>query len=190
MIARGAEYGNDRILMGAHYAMDVLGGRTLATYDLAHLLANDPAYLNRTLRNAQPITDYAATLKALRPAVEAALAAACGDTVAACASADIGRFNNSIRNEAFYVSTQTYGLPVVYPERADKVEDVGTLAKEAGYLLTAAYPSLTLDQANQILTDTEGPGGGFLDNGSDFGVYSRLNLFAAASRARQMSAGK
>ena len=26
MVARGAEYGNDRIIMGAHYAMDVLGG--------------------------------------------------------------------------------------------------------------------------------------------------------------------
>src|ERR1700677_2654765 len=35
MIARASEYGNDRILMGAHYAMDVLGGRTLAAYDLA-----------------------------------------------------------------------------------------------------------------------------------------------------------
>jgi PAP2 superfamily len=31
MIARGAEYGNDRIILGSHYAMDVLGGRTLAT---------------------------------------------------------------------------------------------------------------------------------------------------------------
>ena len=36
MVVRAAEYGNDRIVMGAHYAMDVLGGRTLATYDLAH----------------------------------------------------------------------------------------------------------------------------------------------------------
>src|SRR5580704_8724925 len=49
MIARGAEYGNDRILMGAHYAMDVIAGRTLAMYDLAHLLANDPAYVGQTL---------------------------------------------------------------------------------------------------------------------------------------------
>src|SRR6185437_1908807 len=40
MVTRGAEYGNDRIIMGAHYAMDVLGGRTLAAYDLAHLLSN------------------------------------------------------------------------------------------------------------------------------------------------------
>ena len=51
MVVRAAEYGNDRIVLGAHYAMDVLGGRTLATYDLAHLLANDPAYMNRPLKN-------------------------------------------------------------------------------------------------------------------------------------------
>jgi hypothetical protein len=86
-------------------------------------------------------------------------------------------------NEASYSATQTYGLPVVYPQNAGKLEDVSKLAPEAGYLLTAAFPSLTLDQANQILTETEGPGGGFLDDGSSFGVYSRLNLYAAAGRA-------
>ena len=51
MVVRAAEYGNDRIIMGAHYAMDVLGGRTVATYDLAHLLANDPAYIGRPLKD-------------------------------------------------------------------------------------------------------------------------------------------
>jgi hypothetical protein len=40
-----------------------------------------------------------------------------------------------------------------------------------------------LEQANKILTETEGPGGGFLDDGSAFGVFSRLNLHAAAKRA-------
>jgi len=88
-------------------------------------------------------------------------------------------------NEAFYAVTQTYGLPVVYPEMAGKAEDVGKVAPEAGYLLTAAFPSLSLEQANQILTETEGPGGGFLNDGSPFGVYSRLNLYAAAGRAGQ-----
>ena len=38
MLTRAAEYGNNRIILGAHYAMDVLGGRTVATYDLAQLL--------------------------------------------------------------------------------------------------------------------------------------------------------
>ena len=54
-------------------------------------------------------------------------------------------------------------------------------------MLTTAFPSLTLEQADQILTETEGPGGGFLDNGSSFGVYSRLNLYAAAGLAKRAS---
>ena len=202
MVARGAEYGNDRILMGAHYAMDVLGGRTLATYDLAHLLANDPAYMNRPLRNVATMTatseaqvpetigDFRAAVERARADLDKALEAACGDTVAVCARQDTGRFNAPAMNEAFYASTQTYGLPVTHPEMADKVEDVAALAPEAGYLLTAAFPKLSLEEANRILTETEGPGGGFLDDGSAFGVYSRLNLYAAAGRAAALSRGK
>jgi membrane-associated phospholipid phosphatase len=174
MVVRGAEYGNDRILVGAHYAMDVIGGRTLALYDMAHVLANDPAYVSQ---------DFQAAIRTARADMVAALAAACGKSVAEAAREDTGRFNNAAANEAFYDSTQTYGLAIVYPENANKIEDVGKLTPEAGYLLTAAFPSLTLEQADRILTETEGPGGGFLDNGSAFGVYSRLNLYAAAGRA-------
>ena len=50
-------------------------------------------------------------------------------------------------------------------------------------MLTAAFPTLTLAQADAILTATEGPGGGFLDNGSAFGIYSRLDLYRAAEKA-------
>lgn len=195
MITRGAEYGNDRIIVGAHYAMDVMGGRTLALYDLAHLLANDPAYLNRSLKDVAAMTatseprlsvtirDFRAAVEAARKDLDQALETACGDTVKVCARQDTGRFSAPAMNEPFYGLTQTYGMPVVYPEMAGKIEDVGKLAPEAGHLLTAAFPKLSLDEANRILTETEGPGGGFLDNGSSFGVYSRLNLYAAAGRA-------
>jgi hypothetical protein len=189
MIARGAEYGNDRIIMGAHYAMDVIAGRTLATYDLAHLLANDPAYLGRTLNGAPVIKDFQAAIKAARAAATTPLQAACGNTIEVCAREDIGRLSNPAANETFYAVTQTYNLPVVYPKNADRVEEVGKLAPEAGYLLTIAFPSLTLEQADQILTETEGPGGGFLDDGSSFGLYSRLNLYAAAGRAAALASG-
>ena len=202
MVARAAEYGNDRIIMGAHYAMDVLGGRTVATYDLAHLLANDPAYIGRPLKDfaratamSEPqvpatIEDFRAAVANARTDLTKALEAACGDTIAACARQDTGRFNAPAMNEAFYASTQTYGLPVVHPETADKMEDVGALAPEAGNLLTAAFPKLSLEEANRILTETEGPGGGFLDDGSAFGVYSRLNLYAAAGRAAAFARAK
>ena len=202
MVVRAAEYGNDRIIMGAHYAMDVLGGRTVATYDLAHLLANDPAYIGRPLKDfaratamsapqvAATIEDFRAAVANARADLTKALEAACGDTVQACARQDTGRFNAPAMNEAFYATTQTYGLAVVHPGIADKVEDVATLAPEAGYLLTVAFPKLSLDEANRILTETEGPGGGFLDDGSAFGVYSRLNLYAAAGRAAALSRAK
>jgi membrane-associated phospholipid phosphatase len=190
MITRGAEFGNDRIIVGAHYAMDVLGGRALALYDMAHLLANDPAYVGQSLFGAPAIKDFQAAVKQARAEMATALQAGCGNTIAICASEDTGRLNNPAANEAFYISTQTYNLPVVYPKISATVEDVGKLAPEAGYLLTVAFPSLTLEQANNILTETEGPGGGFLDDGSSFGVYSRLNLYAAAKRAVQAVAGK
>jgi len=190
MIVRGAEYGNDRVIMGSHYVMDVLGGRTLALYDIAHLLANDPAYLGLSVRGAAPIKDFQAAVKSARAELNAILQTGCGNTIETCATEDTGRFSNAAADEAFYDVTQTYNLPVVYSKNAAICEDVGKLAPEAGYLLTIAFPLLSLEQADKILTETEGPGGGFLDNGSSFGVYSRLNLYAAARRAKQMMAGK
>jgi hypothetical protein len=190
MMARASEYGNDRILMGAHYAMDVLGGRTLSTYDLAHLLANDPAYIGQTLKGAPVIKDYQAALKAAREDVRAALQAACGNEIRNCAQDDTGRFSNPAMNQPAYDVTQTYGLPVVYPKNFGVKEDVNKLAPEAGYLLTTAFPLLSLQEANYVLTDTEGPGGGFLDDGSSFGVYSRINLYAASLAASEWSARK
>lgn len=183
MVVRAAEYGNDRIVLGAHYAMDVVGGRTLALYDLAHLLANTPGYVG-VERGAVRIDDFRKALAEARADLTRALESGCGASIAVCARQDDGRFADPARDMAFYDSTQTYGLGVVYSRHAKGTEDVAKLAPEAGYLLTVAFPSLSLRQADAILTSTEGPGGGFLDNGSGFGVYSRLNLYAAALKAR------
>jgi hypothetical protein len=181
MIVRGAEYGNSRIVVGAHYAMDVIAGRTLAYYDLAQLLSENPAYLGQKEGKAVPVTDYAAALKSATADLRKALAAGCGHALKTCAVDDSGRFKSPAVDAAFYESTQTYGLPPVYPA---KTEDVATMAPEAGYLLTAAFPYLTLEQADHILTDTEGPGGGFLDDGSKIGVFSRLDLYKAGLQAK------
>lgn len=190
MIARGAEYGNDRILMGAHYAMDVMGGRALALYDMAHLLANDPNYVGQPLVGAPAIKDFQVAVKIARDEITKTLESACGKAVATCAREDTGRFNDPARDQTFYEATQTYGLPVVFAQNASGLEDVGKLAPEAGYLLTIAFPAITLEQADKILTETEGPSGGFLDDGSAFGVYSRLDLYAASIRAAQFEAAK
>jgi len=189
MAARGAEYGHSRILLGAHYAMDVIAGRTLALHDLAHLLANDPAYVNQ-VRRGTTIADYPAAIEDARAGLQAALSTACGDVLLVCAREDTGRFADTASLEAFIAVTLTYGLPVVHAATAVGTEDVGGLAPEAGRLLTAAFPYLSLDQANAILTETEGPGGGFLDDGSAFGVYSRLDLYSAGRKARALAPAK
>ncbi len=203
MITRAAEYGSNRIVVGAHYAMDVLGGRAVALHAVAHLLANDPAYVGQVRRNpavvnemgretnaAVTITDYRAAVDAARTDLTAFLKDACGGPIAVCAGGDTGRFRDSAANAALYDATQTYGLPVVHPQRLGTTEDVGRIAPEAGYLLTAAFPVLSLAEANAILTETQGPGGGFLDDGSAFGVYARLNLYAAAGKAAALAARK
>ena len=186
MVTRAAEYGNDRIVLGSHYAMDVLAGRTLALYDLAQLLANKPGYVG-VKREDVEIGDFPKALADARAELAAALEKACGGKITDCAEQDESRFADPAKNSAFYEATQTYGLPVVFAKNAQGTEDVAKLAPEAGYLLTAAFPSLTLAQADAILTVTEGPGGGFLDNGSAFGVYSRLNLYKAAEQAAALS---
>lgn len=184
-IVRAGEYGNSRIIMGAHYAMDVIGGRTVALYDLAQLLAENPVYLNhKTLDKAKPISNYAAALKAARTDLLKALTTGTGQSIDAAAKVDNSRFAAATTDAAFYTSTLTYGLGVVYPAQAKGTEDVATLAPEAGHLLTAAFPYLSLKQADDILTATEAPGGGFLDDGSHFGVYSRLDLYKAGLRAQ------
>ena len=165
MVARAAEYGNDRIIVGAHYAMDVIGGRATSLHALAHLLANDPAYVGQIRKNpavldtasadaskAVGVTDYRALLTAARTAMTKVLETGCGGSVAACAAQDNGRFKDAALNAAFYAATQTYGLPAVHLPTAGRPADVGAVAPEAGHLLTAAFPALTLAEANAILT--------------------------------------
>ena len=186
MVTRAAEYGNDRIVLGAHSAMDVLAGRTLAQYDLAQLLADKADYVG-VKRGEVEIDDFREALAAARADLTAAFEHACGGKIADCATQDQSRFADPTKNRAFYEATQTYGLPVVFANNAEGTEDVAKFAPEAGYLLTMAFPILTLAQADAILTLTEGPGGGFLDNGSAFGVYSRLDLYKAAEQAAALS---
>jgi hypothetical protein len=186
MLTRAAEYGNNRIILGAHYAMDVLGGRTLATYTIAQLLANKAPYVG-VKRQGLVIDNYQEALAAARAEATAVLEKQCGGKLSLCSRQDDGRFADPARNKAFYEATQTYGLPAVHQQNVGRTEDVGELAPEAGYLLTAAFPYLTLAQADDILTKTEGPGGGFLDDGSAFGVYSRLDLYRAGEEAIRLA---
>jgi hypothetical protein len=73
---------------------------------------------------------------------------------------------------------------------SDGVPVCASGASQTRYLLTVAFPNLSLSQADAILTETEGLGGGFLDNGSAFGLYSCLNLYAAGRKAMTLASSK
>jgi hypothetical protein len=159
------------------------------TGDIQSGAAKQPSLLSFPGQQQQALRDAFITGVAYELADEptAVLEKACGGKIADCAVQDQSRFADLAMDKVFYEATQTYGLPVVFANNAQGTEDVAKLAPEAGYLLTAAFPSLTLAQADAILTLTEGRGG-FLDNGSAFGVYSRLDLYRAAEQAVALSA--
>lgn len=188
---RGSEYGHSRIVIGAHYTLDVIAGRTLATYDLAQGLAGRPGY-PRGLR---------AALAAAAVELRTYLTANGCPSIAACAREPIVRSENAdvvaagaprgAPPAAAYRFRLTYGLaPLAPPDAAPE-----PVPAEAAALLETRFPYLTLEQRRDILRTTEGPSGHFLDidpvKGSllslgkgdastEAGVYSRLNLFAAA----------
>ena len=102
----------------------------------------------------ETIADFRAAVAAAQADLTKALEAACGETVAVCARQDIGRFNAPAMNEAFYATTQTYGLGVAHPEIADKVEDARRpRARSREPAHSRAFPKLSLDEAQPILTE-------------------------------------
>ncbi len=48
MLSRGSEFANSRIVLGVHYPLDVIGSRSLASYDLAQALTNPALYQQRS----------------------------------------------------------------------------------------------------------------------------------------------
>ena len=192
---RGSEYGNSRIVLGAHYALDVIAGRTLATYDLAQDLAGQPHY-------AEGVEPFPATLARAAADLRSVLKQNGCPDIALCARDPIvragdaavlrdGRLHPADPREA-YAFRLTYGLaPLGVTDRPPE-----PVPEAAGFLLQSRFPYLTPAQRREILRTTEGPSGYFLDASpidgaplaaapgptaqAQAGVYSRLDLFAAA----------
>jgi autotransporter-associated beta strand protein len=190
---RGSEYGDSRIVLGAHYPLDVIAGRTLATYDLAHDLAGTPGFAR------VPGATFRAALAAAAQELRTYLRDAC-PSIAVCAARDpVIRAENAAipgpdglrpatAGEA-YRFRLTYGLTPMGPENLPPEP----VPAEAATLLETRFPYLTPAQRLDVLRTTEGPSGHFLDvspldgrspaaegPGSEAGVYSRLDLYAAA----------
>ena len=205
LVTRGAEYGINRVVNGAHYTMDIIASRALAYHDIAQLMANDPDYMGINIKSniadytENPgtvgeflnVTDFRALIPLARAESEAILAQQSGYSIQAAVALDTSRFSDKEDNRLLYDAAMNMGLPVVYPARVGSLIDFNNLGfadpreneigANAGYLLWTRFPYLSQAQRNDVLSSTDIEGGQFLDDSlTSFGAYSRIDLFEAA----------
>ncbi|MFE4698361.1 glycoside hydrolase domain-containing protein [Streptomyces sp. NPDC056738] len=164
ILARTSEYGDNRVVLGFHYPLDVMGGRITGQATVAHRWA-DP--------------DFRKLLLEAHTEIENVLLARCeqegyGDTLAACAGDPYAGLNTT-QDVALYTRRLTYGFSQV----AKPGQTLRTPA-DAAALLTTAFPDLTTEQRVQVLEQTATDSGYPLDLTADGGAsWQRINLAAA-----------
>ncbi|MGW5056105.1 glycoside hydrolase domain-containing protein [Streptomyces sp. NPDC004096] len=164
ILARTSEYGNNRIVLGFHYPLDVMGGRITGQATVAHRWA-DP--------------DFAKLLMQAHTEMENVLLASCekegyGDTLAACAGDPYAGLSTT-QDVDLYTQRLTYGFPQV-----GKSGQTLKTPSDAAALLTTAFPNLTAEQRTQVLEQTATDSGYPLDLTADGEAsWQRINLAAA-----------
>lgn len=201
MLTRASEYGNSRIVLGAHYPLDLIGGRVIGMYDVVQMLNNNPQYTNATVNGVFGIGDVTTTsnfqtvFTAAQADVRNLLQTACGTTIAACAASGApDRFSNLAQDRADYTARLTYGLPTLSFAQAPR-EAAPAGGPDASILLATVYGgdstaakniapgggmfgSLKTSTINQILVNTETNAiAAFY--GTPLSYWSRLDLFSA-----------
>ena len=162
-VARGADYGYSRVVLGAHYALDVIAGRILATHDVAMLLNNNPAYTGGT--------DYQALFSNFTSSIRSVLAGYAGTDVATAAQLDTSAYSNAAQVKADAAYRLNYGIQPVGATNLPPIVPEG-----AEVLLATRFPYLNAVQRRDVLASTELPSGFPLDDGTG---WARLDLYTA-----------
>ncbi|WP_206666342.1 hypothetical protein, partial [Bifidobacterium jacchi] len=163
IMARASDYGNNRIVLGFHYPIDVMGGRMNGMSQVGYRWS-DPEF--------RKLFDDA------HNELETALIAGCkakgyGDTIAQCAgNTDDASDANAV---AIYTQRLTYGFGQVNKGGADFKVPQG-----AADLLRSTFPDLTDAEREQIIKATALDSGYPLDKSNDGSdSWQRVNLAAA-----------
>jgi hypothetical protein len=187
ILARASEMGTDRIVLGMHYPLDVIGGRISGEAEVAARWS-DTQYRHDLIDPARrELVDY--------------LQRQCGDTLATCVKnekpyqddpfdgrAAPGGTAQVVIDEASAVAAYQERLTYGFPPTGTRGQAPSVPAGAAA-LLTTAYPALTETQRGSILAQTEIDSGYPLDRtGSDSGSWQRLDLAAAMSATVQLGA--
>ncbi|AZS42961.1 Major phosphate-irrepressible acid phosphatase [Microbacterium oleivorans] len=157
ILARTAEAGNNRVVMAAHYPLDVISGRMMGQKIIALRLA-DP--------EMRELVDEASD--ELRGVLERG----CGDTLENCIAKDVPYLPTD-KALAYYEEHLGYGFPATGPKGAKVVVPAG-----AEELLVSSHPDLTPKQRRQVLALTATDSGNPLDVGEQES-WQRMNLAAA-----------
>lgn len=193
ILARASEAGNNRIVLGVHYPLDIVGGRIAGEAALAARWS-DASFRKDVLVPARAeLVNY--------------LQARCGNTLVSCIAADTPYANNpyggvAIPGGTSQVVTDRASALKVYTERLGygfaKTGASGLAAsvpKSAANLLLTTFPTLTDAQRLAVLAQTEIASGYPLDTTADHDNYGgvpaswqRLNLAAAMSASVQVNA--
>lgn len=164
LLARASEYGNNRIVLGFHYPLDVMGGRMVAQATVAHRWA-DPAFAGLMLEAHAELEQVL---------VQECQASGYGDTIESCSGTPYAGLDDSAATE-LYTQRLDYGFSPVAP-KGRKI----TVPAEAASLLTTAFPDLTDAQRAQILEQTALDSGDPLDlTGQGDASWERINLAKA-----------
>ncbi len=180
VLARASEAGNDRIVLGVHYPLDIMGGRIDGEAALAARWS-DTKYRTEVLEPA-------------RKELVGYLEAKCGDTLAHCIAAEQRYQDDPYGGQAIpggtaQVVTDRASATAVYRERMTygfaRTGTAGlapSVPTGADNLLLTTFPTLTDAQRTAVLAQTEIGSGYPLDqSGTANGSWERLDLAAATS---------
>lgn len=159
ILARTSEAGDNRVVMAAHYPLDVMSGRMMGQEIVERRWA-DPEF--RVL-----FEEAGAELRDV-------LEAGCGASLDVCIAADTPYLSDQ-EALAVYQDRMSYDFPLV-----GTAGQAMTVPAGAESLLISSRPTLTDDQRRQVLALTAIDSGRPLDKG-DAGSWQRLDLAAAMS---------
>lgn len=173
LLARASEYGNNRIVLGFHYPLDVMGGRMDAQATVAHRWA-DPAFADLMLQAHDELEQVL---------VQECQANGFGATLADCSGTPYAGLDDAAATD-LYTQRLDYGFTKV-AAAGQKV----TVPAEAASLLTTAFPELTDVQRTQILEQTALDSGDPLDlTAQGDASWERINLAKALTAQVRVNA--
>ncbi|GAA1986808.1 phosphatase PAP2 family protein [Kitasatospora viridis] len=160
LVTRAHELADSRITAGMHSALDVIGGRILATALAAAILADPVNTAAKADARAQALSYFTEKTGT-------------DDLFAAAHTGGPDAYADRAANAALVARCRSYGLPRRGPQDVPM-----TVPQGAEVLLETRLPYLTAEQRREVLRSTALPSGQPLLDGPE--LWGRLDLFTAA----------